>query len=90
MIAQIQVKFIAQIYVTFKAGVLDPQAKTVHQALNNLGYDEVLGVKISKYMEITLDSASKEEAETRVQEMCERLLANKVIENFRFTLILTE
>lgn len=90
MIAKIQVKFIAKIEVTFKKGVLDSQGKTVHHALNNLGYDEVLDVKIGKYMEIRLDSASKEEAEIRVRKMCEQLLANTVIEDFCFTLVPTE
>ena len=81
---------LAQIHVTFKEGVLDPQGKTVHHALTGLGYDEVLDVNIGKYLEIKLDSASKEEAEIRVREMCERLLANTVIESFRFNIVPTE
>lgn len=81
---------LAQIHVTFKEGVLDPQGKTVHHALTDLGYDEVLDVNIGKYLEIELDSASKEEAEIRVREMCERLLANTVIESFRFNIVPTE
>ena len=81
---------LAQIYVTFKEGVLDPQGKTIHHALNDLGYDEVLDVHLSKYLEIKIDSASQEETEIRVREMCERLLANTVIESFRFKLVSTE
>ena len=81
---------LAQIHVTFKEGVLDPQGKTVHHALNDLGYDEVLDVNIGKYLEIKLDSASEEEAEIRIREMCERLLANTVIESFRFNIVPTE
>ena len=81
---------LAQIHVTFKEGVLDPQGKTVHHALTDLGYDEVLDVNIGKYLEIKLDSASKEAAEIRVREMCERLLANTVIESFRFNIVPTE
>ena len=81
---------LAQIHVTFKEGVLDPQGKTIHHALNDLGYDEVLDVNIGKYLEIKLDSASEEEAEIRVREMCERLLANTVIESFRFAIVPTE
>jgi phosphoribosylformylglycinamidine synthase subunit PurS len=81
---------LAQIHVTLKQGVLDPQGKTVHHALTDLGYDEVLDVNIGKYLEIKLDSASKEEAEIRVREMCERLLANTVIESFRFNIVPTE
>ena len=81
---------LAQIHVTLKEGVLDPQGKTVHHALTDLGYDEVLDVNIGKYLEIKLNSASKEEAEIRVREMCERLLANTVIESFRFNIVPTE
>ena len=81
---------LAKIHVTFKEGVLDPQGKTVHHALTDLGYDEVLDVNIGKYLEIKLDSASKEEAEIRVREMCERLLANTVIESFRFKIVPTK
>ena len=81
---------LAQIHVTLKEGVLDPQGKTVHHALTDLGYDEVLDVNIGKYLEIKLDSVSEEEAEIRVREMCERLLANTVIESFRFNIVPTE
>ena len=81
---------LAQIHVTLKEGVLDPQGKTVHHALTDLGYDEVLDVNSGKYLEIKVDSASKEEAEIRVREMCERLLANTVIESFCFNIVLTE
>lgn len=81
---------LARIHVTLREGVLDPQGKTVHHALNDLGYDEVRGVTIGKYLEIKLDSASKEEAEIRVREMCKQLLANTVIESFRFTLVPTD
>ena len=80
---------LAQIHVTIKEGVLDPQVKTVHHALNNLGYDEVMDVHIGKYLEVKLDSVSEEEAEVRVREMCERLLANTVIESFHFKLVST-
>ena len=83
-------QMLAQIQVTFKEGVLDPQGKTVHHALNDLGYDEVLDVHIGKYLEVKLDSVSEEEAEVRVREMSERLLANTVIESFHFKLVSTE
>ena len=81
---------LAQIHVTFKEGVLDPQGKTVHHALNDLGYEEVLDVNIGKYLEIKLDPSSEEDDEIRVREMCEKLLANTVIESFRFSLVPTE
>ena len=78
---------LARIHVKFKNGVLDTQGKAVHHALNDLGYSEVQDVQVGKYMEIKLEGVTEEEAETRVQEMCEKLLANTVIESYRFSLI---
>lgn len=77
---------LAKIHVTFKEGVLDPQGQAVQHALTDLGYTEVKRVSVGKYMEIQLTGASREEAQGRVQEMCEKLLANPVIESYRFTL----
>jgi len=74
----------ALVYVTPKDGILDPQGKAVQQSLQALGYPEVGEVRIGKYMELKLADVSRESAETRVREMCERLLANRVIEDFRF------
>jgi phosphoribosylformylglycinamidine synthase subunit PurS len=75
---------LAKIYVTPKRGVLDPQGKAVAQALHSLGFEEVGDVRIGKYVEIRLEGASGDEASRRVREMCEKLLANQVIEDFRF------
>ena len=77
---------LAKIHITFKNGVLDPQGKAVHHALKDLGYNEVSGIQMGKYLEVRLNGVSREEAETRVQEMCEKLLANTVIESYQFTL----
>ena len=77
---------LAKIHVTLKNGVLDPQGKAVHHALNDLGYEEVKDVHLGKYLEVKLDGVSEEDAENRVKEMCEKLLANTVIESYRFTL----
>ena len=77
---------LAKIHVTLKKGVLDPQGKAVHHALNDLGYQEVEDVQIGKYMELRLAGITSDEAEKRVQEMCEKLLANTVIESYRYTL----
>ena len=77
---------LAKIHITFKSGVLDPQGKAVHHALIDLGYNEVSEIQVGKYLEVRLDGVSKEEAETRVEEMCEKLFANTVIESYRFTL----
>ena len=75
---------LAKVYVTPKRGVLDPQGKAVAQALHALGFEEVGDVRIGKYMEIELDGATAAAANERVREMCRKLLANGVIEDFRF------
>jgi len=77
---------LAKIHVTLKNGVLDPQGKAVHHALTDLGYSEVKEVSLGKYMEVHLEGVSEEEAQVRVKEMCEKLLANTVIESYRFSL----
>ncbi|MGH7899192.1 MAG: phosphoribosylformylglycinamidine synthase subunit PurS [Candidatus Binatia bacterium] len=74
---------LAKVYVTPKKGVLDPQGKAVAQGLRTLGFSEVGDVRIGKYVEIRLDGRTAD-AERRIREMCEKLLANGVIEEFRF------
>ena len=81
---------LAKIHITFKNGVLDPQGRAVHHALKDLGFNEVSGIQMGKYLEVRLNGISKEEAETRVQEMCEKLFANTVIESYQFTLDFVE
>ena len=81
---------LAKIHITFKNGVLDPQGKAVHHALKDLGFNEVSGIQMGKYLEVRLNGISKEEAETRVKEMCEKLFANTVIESYQFTLDFVE
>lgn len=73
----------ARIYVTLKKGVLDPQGKAVVGALRSMSFNEVKDLRIGKYMEVELDASSKEAEEARLREMCEKLLANTVIENYR-------
>lgn len=73
----------AKVYVTLKKGVLDPQGKAVMGALKSMNFDEVRDVRIGKFMEFELDGKSKAEEEARLREMCEKLLANTVIENYR-------
>ncbi|MCC6767180.1 MAG: phosphoribosylformylglycinamidine synthase subunit PurS [Deltaproteobacteria bacterium] len=76
--------WLARVYVTPKTGVLDPQGKAVQHSLHALGYPEVGDVRIGKYLELHLVDVSRESAEARLREMCERLLANRVIEDYRF------
>jgi len=76
----------ARIYVTLKAGVLDAQGDTVKSALETLGFTGVEAVRIGKFMVVTLNSATKEQAAAQVEGMCKRLLANPVIEDYAFEL----
>ncbi|WNS41613.1 phosphoribosylformylglycinamidine synthase subunit PurS [Paenibacillus sp. MMS20-IR301] len=76
----------ATVYVTIKKSVLDPQGVAVQGALHSVGFQEVESLRIGKYMEITLDTDNRTEAEGRLKEMCEKLLANTVIEDYRYEL----
>ena len=73
-----------KIFVSFKEGVLDPQGKAVERSLHALGYQEVRDVRMGKYFEVELEAASRQAAEARIREMCDKLLANPVIEDYRF------
>ena len=77
---------IARVVVMPKPVVNDPQGATVRQGLNALGFGEVGDVRVGKYIEVRLDGASEEEVRARVDQMCRRLLANQVIEDYRFEL----
>ena len=75
---------IAKIIVTPKPVVNDPQGITVRQGLASLGFTEISDVRVGKYIEVSLEASSESEARERVEAMCRRLLANHVIEDFRF------
>jgi phosphoribosylformylglycinamidine synthase PurS subunit len=77
---------IARVIVTPKPVVNDPQGITVRQGLATLGFGEVSDVRVGKYIELRLDAANEGEARDRVDAMCRRLLANHVIEDYRFDL----
>ncbi len=72
-----------EIHVTYKKGIFDPPGATAERALQNLGYGEVASVKIGKYIELEAADGTEE---ARVREMCDRLLANPVIEDYRISL----
>ncbi|GLX67847.1 phosphoribosylformylglycinamidine synthase [Paenibacillus catalpae] len=76
----------AKVYVTIKQNVLDPQGQAVQGSLHTMGFAEVEKVRIGKYLELELDTNDRAEAEARVKVMCEKLLANTVVEDFRFEL----
>jgi len=75
---------IARVIVMPKPVVNDPQGVTVKQGLASLGFGEVVDVRVGKYIEVNLEGTSEHEARRRVEEMCRQLLANHVIEDFRF------
>ncbi len=79
--------YLARVDVTLKPAVNDPQGNTIRDALHALGFPEVGAVRAGKYMEIKLDTASRKKAEEQVTEMCKKLLANPVIEDFRFEIV---
>ncbi len=74
----------ARVYVTPKEAVLDPQGKAIASSLNSMGYSEVDDVRLGKYLVLTLSAPTSSDASARVDEMCRRLLANDIIEDFRF------
>ncbi|HBS24088.1 MULTISPECIES: phosphoribosylformylglycinamidine synthase subunit PurS [Thalassospira] len=76
----------ARVHVTLKNGVLDPQGKAVHHALQGLGFAGVNDVRQGKFIELELDGSDVEKARAEVREMCEKLLANTVIEDYSIEL----
>ena len=76
----------ARVYIMLKTGVLDPQGEAVRHALGALGFDGVKGVRQGKVIELDLTAADKAAAEFEIKEMCEKLLANTVIESYQIEL----
>lgn len=79
-------KWKAMIRVTLKRAVLDPQGEAVEKALSALDYFNVCEVRVGKYMEMYLKDVNENEARRQVEDMCRRLLANPVIEDYTYTL----
>jgi phosphoribosylformylglycinamidine synthase len=73
--------------VTYRRGILDPQGDAVARSLVGLGFDEVSGVRIGKLIDIELCTTDRSVAERRVEDMCRRLLANPVIEDYRYEVL---
>ena len=76
----------ARVHVTLKQGVLDPQGEAIRHALGALGFDGVNGVRQGKVIELDLAETDTAKAEAAVKDMCEKLLANTVIENYSIDL----
>lgn len=77
---------LAKVYVTLKPGVLDPAGKAIEHSLHALGFDQVRGVRLGKYLEVQVDEDARATVERQMEEMCRKLLANGVIEDYRFEL----
>jgi phosphoribosylformylglycinamidine synthase len=80
-------KYQAHIYVTLRPSVLDPAGVAAESGLKQLGYDGVEEVRIGKYIELKLTAADEAQAKQQLDRICDQLLANPVIENYRFDLI---
>ena len=78
----------AKVYVTLKKSVLDPQGKTIQSALDTMGFHEVDAVRCGKMIEVSFKPSVKSESvEANVKKMCEKLLANTVIEDYRYEIV---
>lgn len=76
----------ANVYVTLKEEVLDPQGEAVRRALDSLGFSGVKKVRVGKLIEIDVDATNKAETEQKLRSMCEKLLANPIVEDFELEL----
>ena len=78
--------YLAQVYVTLKPTVSDPQGLTVQGALKRMGFSGISKVRIGKYLEISLEDPERRRAEGKLNEMCSQLLANPVIEQYHYSI----
>jgi len=76
----------AKIHITLKSGILDPQGKAIEHALETLGFKSASNVRMGKYVELDLKETTKDRADAEVKAMCEKLLANTIIEEYRYEL----
>lgn len=72
-----------KVYVTLRESILDPQGSAVQGSLHNMGYEEVSDVRIGKYLELQIEP-SERDMDSLIKEMCEKLLTNTVIEDYRY------
>jgi phosphoribosylformylglycinamidine synthase subunit PurS len=76
--------YLSKITVTLRKSILDPQGKAVQHGIHSLGYESVEDVRIGKFIELSVDAPSKKEAEQVTKDVCQKLLANPVMEDFAF------
>ena len=79
----------AKIYITLKDGIHDPQGLAIRQSLYTLGFEQVQDVRMGKILEVDLQDTEEESAEASITTMCQKLLANTVIEDFRYEIVET-
>ena len=79
----------AKIYITLKEGIHDPQGRAIQESLHTLGFDMVQDVRMGKFVEVDLKDMEKEAAKAHMTRMCQKLLANTVIEDFRYEIVET-
>ena len=72
-----------KVIVTLKNGVLDPQGKAIQQTLNGMGFESIKEVRQGKYFDIEINESDEKKAKLKVEDMCKKLLANLVIENYK-------
>ncbi len=77
----------ARIQIMLKNGVLDPQGEAIKHALNNIGFESVTGVRQGKVIELDLEGSDKSQVRSQIENMCNKMLANAVIENFEIELL---
>ena len=77
----------AKIYIKYKEGILDPQGKTVHNALESMNIDNISCITIGKYIEMEFGNISKDDAESITEESCKKLLANPNTESYTFEIV---
>jgi len=82
----VPIKYQAKIFVTLRPSVLDPAGVAVKSGLKQMGYDNVDQVRIGKYIELTITSDSEHKARQQLDKICDQMLSNPVIENYRFDL----
>ena len=78
---------LAKVEVTLKSGILDPQGKTVHHALSNLGINDISDVRIGKSVQMKFEGLSVEQARQQAEEACKKLLSNPVIEDYKIEMV---
>lgn len=77
----------ARVYVTLKPSILDPQGSALKKGLDLAGFNDVLDVRVGKYIEVSLEGKDKDAVLTQLEAMCKKLLANSVMEDYRFELV---